>query len=36
MKYEKTKEVLNQLVADLSQLVMVVHQTGQVQNVGVN
>ena len=27
MKYEKTKEVLNQLVADLSQLVMVVHQT---------
>ena len=27
MKYEKTKAVLNQLVADLSQLAMVVHQT---------
>ena len=27
MKYEKTKVVLNQLVADLSQLAMVVHQT---------
>jgi len=27
MKYGKTKEVLNQLVADLSQLAMVVHQT---------
>jgi len=27
MKYTQTKEVLNQLVADLSQLSMVVHQT---------
>ena len=27
MKYPQTKEVLNQLVADLSQLSMVVHQT---------
>lgn len=27
MKYEKTKEVLNQLVADLSQMSMVIHQT---------
>lgn len=27
MKFEQTKEVLNQLVADLSQMVMVVHQT---------
>lgn len=27
MKYQQTKEVLNQLVADLSQLAMVVHQT---------
>ncbi|EGS36302.1 hypothetical protein HMPREF9102_2149 [Limosilactobacillus oris F0423] len=27
MKYEKTKAILNQLVADLSQLVMVIHQT---------
>ena len=27
MKYEKTKEVLNQLVADLSQMAMVIHQT---------
>lgn len=27
MKFEQTKEVLNQLVADLSQIVMVVHQT---------
>ena len=27
MKYEKTKEILNQLVSDLSLLVMVVHQT---------
>ena len=27
MKFEKTKEVLNQLVADLSQMSMVIHQT---------
>lgn len=27
MKYTKTKEVLNQLVADLSQMSMVIHQT---------
>ncbi|MBS5961687.1 MAG: DNA starvation/stationary phase protection protein, partial [Enterococcus gallinarum] len=27
MKFEQTKEVLNQLVADLSQMAMVVHQT---------
>ena len=27
MKYQKTKEVLNQLVADLSQMAMVIHQT---------
>ena len=27
MMYEKTKEVLNQLVADLSQMSMVIHQT---------
>ncbi|MBV7391659.1 MULTISPECIES: Dps family protein [Enterococcus] len=27
MKYEKTKEVLNQLVADLSQFSVVIHQT---------
>lgn len=27
MKYPKTKEVLNQLVADLSQLSMIIHQT---------
>ena len=27
MKYEKTNQVLNQLVADLSQLAMIVHQT---------
>lgn len=27
MRYEQTKEVLNQLVADLSQMAMVVHQT---------
>lgn len=27
MKYAKTKEVLNQLVADLSQMSMVIHQT---------
>ncbi|KRN88486.1 Dps family protein [Ligilactobacillus ceti] len=27
MKYEKTKTVLNQLVADLSQMSMVIHQT---------
>ena len=27
MKYPKTKEVLNQLVADLSQMAMVLHQT---------
>ena len=26
MKFEQTKEVLNQLVADLSQMAMVVHQ----------
>lgn len=27
MEYEKTREVLNQLVADLSQMAMVIHQT---------
>lgn len=27
MKYEKTKEILNQAVADLSQMSMVIHQT---------
>ncbi len=27
MKYTKTKAVLNQLVADLSQMSMIIHQT---------
>ena len=27
MKYAKTKEILNQAVADLSQMSMVIHQT---------
>lgn len=27
MKFEKTKEILNQLVADLSQFSVVIHQT---------
>lgn len=27
MKYQETKETLNQLVADLSQMAMIIHQT---------